>query len=233
MATFSASEVQVSDIPPKIRTLPTLPRDVLLIEGTVPWGPINESQFVIDFDDYFKKYRGFTLDSEVALQVRQFFLGGGRKAIVNRVVHVDVNGDPVSAVKSEATLSTAAGAPTKGSVTGSIVAPYALVSGDTLIGDVDGVGNQTLTILGTAAAIESGAVETYGLFGGETLTVKIDGGAVQTVTFAISDFAAPGFATPLHPPTSHQPCHSEELPKAGPKNLPEMFFLPSVCRRTD
>jgi hypothetical protein len=75
------------------------------------------------------------------------------------------------------------------------VGPFALVSGDTIVGNVEAVGNQTATFTAAAAALECVNAETYALTDGFTLTVKIDGGSVQTITFDTAEFAAIGAAT--------------------------------------
>jgi len=80
-------------------------------------------------------------------------------------------------------------------VTASSSGPYTLAHGDTLIADIEGVGDQTLTFTATAAARESTGTETFALSNGQTLTVKIDRGGVQTVEFNTGEFVAIGAAT--------------------------------------
>ena len=194
---MTASEVTTRDVAPKVRQLPSLPVDVLALPGVFLWGEINKAKTVVDFDDALAQYRGYQLGYESMLQLRQFFLGGGRKAILNRIVHINTTtGVPVTAAKATSTAQTAATAPTKASVTGSVVGPFALTAGDTLVGNVEGAGNQTATFSATAASLECANAETYALSDGMTLTVKIDGEATaQTITFNTAEFAAIGAAT--------------------------------------
>lgn len=187
----TASEVTSRDIPPRIRALPSFPLDVLMLPGVTLWGEINKPTVVVDFDDFVEKYRGYMLNYETPVQIRQFFLGGGKKAIINRIVHINVStGLPVSAAKAYKTVQTAAAAPSAGAVLGTAAAPFALVDGDTLIGKIDGnPGTETATINATAALVECANAENYGLADGNTLLVKIDQGPVQTITFNTSEFA--------------------------------------------
>lgn len=186
----TASEVTSKDIPPRIKSLPSFPVDVLMIPGVTLWGEINTPSIVVDFDDFFEKHRGYMLNYETPVQIKQFFLGGGRKAIVVRIVHIDGSGNPVSAAKAWHTSQTATASPSAGAVTGSTTAPYALVNGDTLVGKVDSnPGEETATIVATVAELENTPAETYALSDGQTLTVKIDGGSEQTVTFNTAEFA--------------------------------------------
>jgi hypothetical protein len=154
------------------------------------------AQIVIDYDDFIIKYRGLALSQELAIQVRQAFIGGTRKVIANRIVHVNpATGVPVTAAKATRTLATAAGAPTNGAVLGTNVEPFALTSGDTLVGDVDGVGTQIATITATGISLECVNPENYALANGQTLTVDIDNAGVQTITFLTGEFVNIAAAT--------------------------------------
>jgi len=193
-----SSAVNTRNVSPRVRALTSTDRDVTMFSGIAPWGPVHTAQVVVDFDDYVEKYGGFTTTGELPAQVQQFFLNGGRKAYINRIVHLSnyLTGRTLgSAAKATKNAQTAATAPTKGSVTGTATAPFSLAHGDTLIGNVDAVGNQTATISGTAAARESTNAETYTLADAQTLTVKIDRGAVQTVIFNTAEFVSIAAAT--------------------------------------
>lgn len=193
----TASEVTSRDIPPRIRALASFPVDVLMMPGITLWGDINTPTIVVDFDDFTEKFQGYMLNYETPVQLRQFFLGGGKKAIINRIVHIDGSGLPVSAAKAFKVVQTAVAAASNGTVLGMQAAPFALVNGDTLIGKIDSnAGQETATIVATAAEVENGADENFALTDGFTLLVKVDGQAVaQTVTFNTAEFAAIGAAT--------------------------------------
>ena len=193
---MAASEVTVKDKAPSVRQLPSLPRDVLMANGLTLWGPPNVAQTVVDYDDFIQQYRGFHIDMELPLQIRQAFIGGVRKAIINRIVHVNpTTGVPVTAAKAESTRQTAAGAPTNGSVLGTNIEPFALASGDDLIGSVDGAINQTVPFTATSATLECGTAENYALVNGEGIDVIIDGAGSQAITFLTGEFVNIGAAT--------------------------------------
>jgi hypothetical protein len=162
---------------------------MLRICGVFEWGPLETATPVIDFEHFRSIYgpgKGYLAAYESAVQIFQWFLGKGRKVIVNRVTKKTAGA--TSAVKATKTAQTGATAATKGSVTGTNAAPYALVTGDTLVGSVDGEANQTATFTAAAALRECANAETYALSDGMTLTVKVDQGSVQTITFDTAEF---------------------------------------------
>lgn len=125
--------------------------------------------------------------------MQQWFLGKGRKAVVVRVSHKVVGA--TTATKATRMAQTGATAPTQGAQTGTVAAPFTLVNGDTLIGNVDAVGNQTLTITATAATRTCANPEAYALADAMTLTVSINSGAVQTIIFNTAEFVNIAAAT--------------------------------------
>lgn len=74
-------------------------------------------------------------------------------------------------------------------VLGSIVGPFALVTGDTIIVDTEATSPETATFTGTKATLESASAEPYNSTNGDTLTVAIDGGSLQTITALTSNFS--------------------------------------------
>ncbi len=114
-----------------------------------------------------------------------------------RVVHSSspANIATKTSTAASATLQTAALAETAASVTGSVVGPFSLSNGLTLIIDVDGAGNDTATFNATAASRTS-TTGTYNLTTGQTLTFSINGGTVRTATFLTANFVDITAATP-------------------------------------
>lgn len=114
-----------------------------------------------------------------------------------RVVHSSTPADIASktSVAASATLQTASLAETAASVTGSVVGPFSLSNGLTLIINVDGAGNTTATFNATAASRTS-TTGTYNLTNGQTLTFSINGGTVRTATFLTANFVDITAATP-------------------------------------
>lgn len=197
MVTVDASRVETRNVAPTVRSLPSLPVDILCIPGVTLWGPIMEAQVVYDYDDFTEKYHSYILDYETAVQVRQFFINGGRKAYVSRVVHM-AGASPATAAKSYYTSQTGATAASHGSHTGSVAAPFNLANGDTLICDLDAVApgvGQTWTCAATAGSRVSGNAEPYALVNLQTLFVSVNGELAQTVTFLTGEFVNIAAAT--------------------------------------
>lgn len=190
-----ASEVTIRNVPPKLSSLPARTRDVLRIVAIAEWGPMGEATIDTDYDGWSKKFGGFIANYYSAIAVRDFFASGGRVVITVRTCRYAGTTSPVTAAKSFKMHQTGATAPTKGSVTGSTVGPWALANGDTLKGNVDAVGIQTATISATAALRENTPAEPYALANLQVLTVKIDGGAPQTITFLTGQFVNIAAAT--------------------------------------
>ena len=133
-----SSKIENRDKSPGVRGLPSLDRGILRLCGVFEWGPIEIATPVIDFEHFrsiFGPGKGYLASYESAVQLKQWFLGKGRKAIICRVTKK--NSGTTTATKATATAQTGATAATKGSVTSTNAAPYALVTGDTLVGNVD------------------------------------------------------------------------------------------------
>jgi hypothetical protein len=166
--------------------------------GVAEKGPIATPQLVTSFEEYQRYFGTYVEDYQLALAVRSYFLNGGNLAYVSRVVHYT---DPTIAssktsAKGYGTLQTGLVADGEASHTGSNTETFDLEPGDTFIGNVEGIGNQTATVAATAASEENGGDETWDFSGAPyTLTVKINQGVVQTITFQTSDFATPAAAT--------------------------------------
>lgn len=198
MAEMLSSAVQFTEEDPSIRTIPNLASCVLAIQGVAERGPIATPTLVTSFEEFLRIFGGFINGYHLAMAVRMFFMNGGRYAYVTRTCHytnVAVKSSATAAVGS-VTLQTGATAASGASVTGTVIGPWALSPGDTLIGDVEGIGNQTATFTATAAAVECATAETYNLTNGMTLEVKVDDESVaQVVTFNTADFANIAAAT--------------------------------------
>lgn len=190
-AQLLSSKIVIVEEEPRIRSIPALPTAVVGCVGVTERGPIAVPGFCGGFEEYVRKYGGFTPDSDVAIAAFGFYLNDGEQMWVSRTVHyTDIN-DVNTATGAQGTkdLDTVSGSPTKGQVTAGLVEPYQLADADTLVVNTDGgspIG--TATINAAAAAITSGNSETYTLSDGLTLTVKIDDGSVQTITFNTGEF---------------------------------------------
>lgn len=189
----ASSDVTTRNVQTGAPQAPSLERDIGMLVGLAPWGPPHSKQLVYSYDDFVTKYGGAYASGDLHEQVLQFFEQHREgKLWINRIVHLTnyATGRAfATAAKATHTAQTAATAPTQGTVTGSETAPFALANGDTLVGDVDAVGNQTATITAAAASLECTNAETYALVNGQTLTVDIDNTGVQTIEFLTGEFA--------------------------------------------
>lgn len=199
MAQLLSSKIVIQEEEPRVRGLPSLPTAVLGIVGLAERGPIGTATRVTSFEEYVNTFGGFTSTSEMPLQVRQFFLLGGREAWITRTVHYTDNQVPATetSVLGTHTFLTAATGATAGSVTGTVAAPFNLEPGDDIDGNVDAVGSQTATFTATSPVSTATLTEPYVLSDGQTLTLDIDNTGTQTVTFNTAEFVAIGAATAL------------------------------------
>jgi hypothetical protein len=193
-----ASSVNFYNEDSVLRKIPVGAILTLAMLGITEMGPVDSTKLTFDFPDWQSYYGGFISEGYAALNASAYFLNGGTRLRMSRVVHHSDATDPTTKTSTAATktLSTEALAATYGSVTATVAAPYALADGDTLSFSVDGGGSDVATFNAAAASRTCAATETYDFSsGGETLTVAIDGGSVQTVTFQTSMFATPATAT--------------------------------------
>lgn len=195
-----ASNVRFEDEARVVRVIPTGAILTLAMQGITERGPVGSTTLTFDGPDWQSSYGGYTANGNAALVADAFFLNGGTRLRMNRIVHHTDASDPLTkaSLDGSVTLSTESLVAAAGSVTSTAAEPYALVDGDTLSFSVDGGGSDVATFNAAAAIRIAGTVETYNLSaGGETLTVEIDSGATQTVTFQTSMFSVPAAATAL------------------------------------
>ena len=163
MADLGGSQIYHKNVPPKARQLPAERFDVLLILGVFEWGPINTATTCIDYSDFYRTYGRYLAGYEGPIQVKQYFDGGGRLVVVNRVAHL-------TDYLSGTTLATAVKATKNFSAGG--VAPY---NGITL--QVDGLyygtrGNDLRIVIQNATRDPAGTTEYFDLLvylSGETV----------------------------------------------------------------
>lgn len=191
-----ASKTELRDIQPSNQGLPYRPTDVVRMIGIMAWGPMGVAKIATDFDEWQKMYGPHLANYYSSVMAQQMFLAGVRELVTVRTCHY-TGASPTTAAKSSKTFQTGTVAPTKASVTGSVVGPWAFTTGATLVGKVGGVGatERTVTLTATAAAVENTPAETFALSDHQLLTVKIDGGAVQTIEFLTEEFVNIATAT--------------------------------------
>jgi hypothetical protein len=198
MAQLLAAKVAVEEEEPRIRSIQALPTAVLAANGITERGPVRTQTTLTNFEEYVRIYGGFTANGDLTLAMQGFFQNGGTEAHISRVVHYADITDPLTktSVAATFTLLTAVGAPSAGTILGTVVGPFDLEPADDLDIAVDGGGPATATFNATAGT-RTGQAETYALVDGQTLIVGVDGGSPQTVTFNTAEFVAIGAATAL------------------------------------
>lgn len=194
-----ASKVSIQEEQPAIRTIDAVQTSIVAAVGVTERGPIGVPTLVTSFDEFKDIFGGYTADSDLALAADGFFENEGQFFIVIRTVHYTDPGNAASKTSLAGTLSlvSAATGPTAGANLGSLVEPFALVTGDDLDIDVDSGGAATATLTGTPAIAVGTNTETFVLADGQTLQFIVDGGALQTVTFNTAEFANIALATAL------------------------------------
>src|SRR3970040_1362493 len=145
MAQYLASRISFGEPAPRIRNLPSIASAVGAFVGIAEMGPIGTPVVLTSFEEFVNTFGGFITSGVLALQVRQFFLLGGRQCVVVRTCHyTDItDGSTFTAVVGTGDLKHAATAPGAGSVEGTGVGPFDLEPSDTLVGSVGGAANQT------------------------------------------------------------------------------------------
>lgn len=168
------------------------PSAVLGVVGISERGPMGVATRCTSFQEFQRTFGGYTANNLDTIEpVRGALEGGVPELWFVRTCHYTTPGTPSSKTSAagELVLQTASGSPTAGSVTGTIVGPFSLANGDTIIVAVDGGGNQTATFNAAAAVLTSGTTGTYNISDGQTLTFQINSGTVRTVTFTSSNVA--------------------------------------------
>ncbi len=187
-----ASKIVIVEEEPRVRTIVGNQTAITGFLGVTLRGPLGVATLVNSVDEYDEIFGGYTADGDVRQAVDGFFQNGGSTAYVVRTVHYSDVTDPATKTSAPGTVTllTDTVAAYGGSVTGTVVGPFALAHGDTIIVDTEAISPTTTTITAVAAARETTntSATPFNLADGMTLTVKIDGGTAQTIAFAASSF---------------------------------------------
>lgn len=77
--------VYIQEVPSGVRTITGVATSIAMFVGRTERGILNKPALLFSFSDYERKFGSGTKQSEMAHQLRQFFLNGGRQAYVMRV----------------------------------------------------------------------------------------------------------------------------------------------------
>ena len=81
--------VYVEEMRSQVRTIEGVPTDITAFIGRAMLGPVNQSRALSSFADFERQFGGLHVDCTMGYAVRDFFLNGGREALVVRVAHAD------------------------------------------------------------------------------------------------------------------------------------------------
>lgn len=194
-----ASKVVIIEEQPRIRQVQGVATNICGMVGITERGPVGERVRSTSFEEWLNVFGGDIVDGDASHAVRGAFQNGLQVLDFVRTVHYTSVDTPATKTSLAGTLelSTAAGAPTQGSVLGTTAEPFDLAPGDDLDFSIDGGGTLTATFSATAAAVTGATTETFVLVDGFTLSFEVDNGPVQTVIFNTAEFVSIGAATAL------------------------------------
>ncbi|RTL16003.1 MAG: hypothetical protein EKK55_25050 [Rhodocyclaceae bacterium] len=200
-----ASRIDVNRGEAATSPIPTQSEVIAIMAGIAEMGPIGVANDdgvtpLQSLAEFRNLYGGPTANAQdLFLAAKGFFdeagEGNGAQLFVSRVVRCTTPGDPATRLSAKASryLLTASFAPTKGTVTSSLVGPYDLDPGNnigafsgTLKVKVDGAGAVTVTFTAAAPARVSSA-ETFNITNTQTFTIALHGGATFTKQFLTAD----------------------------------------------
>jgi len=203
-AQLLSSKIVIQEEPPSLRTIQNVASGVLAMPGISAKGPVGVSTLVTSFEEFVRIFGGDIPNGIAASAARGYFSGGGRRMYFTRVVHYDDITIPTSQTSLRGTLelSTAAAAPSSGRLVGTVVGPYALEDGATLIIAVDGAPGVSVAIeaadVDDIEAVTGAEIKTIVEAAVDGVLVTVVGGALQiasTTTGASSSVQVTALST--------------------------------------
>lgn len=94
--------VYIEEIPSGVRTITGVATSITAFLGRAPRGPVSQPTTIFSFADFERQFGGLGVDYPMSYAVRDFYLNGGREAIIVRLVNTD------PAAKAAQTVVTAA-----------------------------------------------------------------------------------------------------------------------------
>jgi phage tail sheath protein FI len=80
--------VYIEEIPSGVRTITGVATSITAFVGFATRGPVNQPTLVQSFTEFTRVFGGLSADSTMSYAVQQFFLNGGRDALVLRTAHL-------------------------------------------------------------------------------------------------------------------------------------------------
>ena len=88
--------VYIEEIPSGVRTISGVATSITASIGRALRGPVNEAVTINSFADFERRFGGLWVDAPMSYAVRDFYLNGGRQAIIVRVYKAPADGDGVA-----------------------------------------------------------------------------------------------------------------------------------------
>src|SRR5438105_953451 len=108
--------VYIEEIPSGVRTITGVATSITAFLGRASRGPVSEPTTIFSFADFERQFGGLGLDYPMSYTVRDFYVNGGKQAIIVRLVHSDVAAAAGLAVAAAAATAAAAAGATPDSV---------------------------------------------------------------------------------------------------------------------
>ncbi len=109
--------VYIEEVPSGVRTITGVATSITAFVGRALSGPVNTAFTINSFGDYERTFGGLWLESTMSYAVRDFFLNGGGKAIIVRILH---SADPAASPPDPAAAAAEISLPTTGSPAGAL-----------------------------------------------------------------------------------------------------------------
>jgi len=84
--------VYIEEIPSGVRTITGVATSITAFVGYAIRGPVNKPTTVQSFPEFARRFGGLSTSSTMSYAVQQYFLNGGRDALIVRVVHLGGGG---------------------------------------------------------------------------------------------------------------------------------------------
>jgi len=159
--------------------------------GETQKGPIDRAILITGMEDYIRWFGQRYHGGYMYTAARGFFQNGGRVLQVVRILRYNpLTGAPTFAY-SETTLGDTDFIDTPASVVGSNAAPFNAEPLDTLVVNIDALGNQTVTFNATPAALPGAPVGALPPAPGSSITITVDSEPdPQVITFTGAEITA-------------------------------------------
>jgi len=111
-AELLSSKVVVLEEEPQVRGIPALSTSIAGAVGISEKGPIGQATLVTSWEEYVRRFGGFTAGADLPLAVLGFFQNGGRQLYVVRTCHYEHVDDATSALATVARATIGSGGAT-------------------------------------------------------------------------------------------------------------------------